>query len=391
MIRENFTPQAPGELVDITDEAGNKGVAFLPLRLPIDIPAVSGKSIRLALSRADSELARLDGVAGNIADPENLFLSALRREALLSSKIEGTRTTLADLALFDLVREPKNDSLAVADYLEAYKYSRQRCREIPIGITLLSEIHGILVRHDDPERTGPGRLRERTVVIGTPPPRQARFVPPPWTFVRELVENLADYLQNENEAPLIKLAVAHYQFETIHPFLDGNGRVGRILISTWLECQRILTAPMLYISAYFQQQQEEYYDRLLRVSTHGEWEAWILFFLEAVETQARDSVIRAKNLDELRKRYHKEVEIANGRSHNTHKLVDDLFRIPITSVPSAVDLTGITYAAAKAHVQKLIELKILDGEHPFSYKGTNYYFARELISAVEGPIPDAQL
>ncbi|HEY6327303.1 MAG TPA: Fic family protein, partial [Candidatus Cybelea sp.] len=350
----------------------------------------SGKPIRLALSRADGELARLDGAAGNIVNPENLFLNALRREALLSSKIEGTRTTLADLALFDLVREPRNDSLAVADYLEAYKYGRQRCHEIPVGVALLSEIHGILTQHDDRKRTQPGRLRERTVVIGSPPPLQARFVPPPWNFVRKLVENLADYLANENEAPLIKLAIAHYQFETIHPFLDGNGRVGRILISTWLEREGILTAPMLYISAYFQQRQQEYYDRLLKVSTHGEWSEWILFFLEAVATQARDSVIRSKNLDDLRKRYHKEVEDANGRSHNTHKLVDDLFRIPVTSVPSAAELTGITYAAAKAHVQKLIRLEILDGENPLVYRGTQYYFARELIRAVEGPLPDAE-
>jgi len=387
MIRENFTPGAPGQLVEITDELGRKGIAFLPHRLPIEIPAVGSRPVRLALSRADSELARLDGLAGSIADPENLFLNALRREALLSSKIEGTRTTLADLALFDLVHDPRNDSLVVADYLEAYKYSRQRCHEIPIGITLLSEIHRILVQHDDPDRTRPGQLRERTVVIGTPPPLQARFVPPPWNFVRELVENLADYLANEDEAPLIKLAIAHYQFETIHPFLDGNGRIGRILISAWLECQRILTAPMLYISAYFQQRQEEYYDRLLRVSTRGEWEEWILFFLEAVETQAKDSAIRTKHLNDLRLRYHEEVEDASGRSHNTHKLIDDLFQVPLTSVPNAADLTGITYAAAKAHVQKLIALKILDGERPLRYKGVRYYFARQLIAAIEGALP----
>jgi Fic family protein len=387
MIRENFTDLAPGQLVDITDELGNKGIAFLPNSLPVDIPAVNSKPVRLALSRADSELARLDGLAGNIADPENLFLNALKREALLSSKIEGTRTTLADLALFDLVQDSGNDSLAVSDYLAAYRYSRQRCHEIPVGVTLLSEIHGILVQHDDPGRTGPGHLREQTVLIGTPPPLRARFVPPPWNFVRELVENLGNYLANEEEAPLIKIAVAHYQFETIHPFLDGNGRVGRIMISAWLECQRILTAPMLYISAYFQQRQAEYYDRLLRVSTHGEWEEWILFFLDAVATQARDSGLRAKNLDNLRKRYHEEVEKANGRSRNTDKLIDNLFAVPLTSVPNAVDLTGLSYAGAKAHVQKLIELKILD-EEPFSYKGTNYYFAEELIAAVEGPLTE---
>jgi Fic family protein len=385
MIRENFTPEAPGRLVDITDELGNKGLAFLPHHLPAAID-LAPKAIRLAQSRADGELARLDGLAANIEDPETLFLNALRREALLSSKIEGTRTTLADLALFDLVQStPDKDSPAVANYVEAYKYSRQRCREIPMGVGLLTEVHAILMRHADPDRTMPGRLRERTVLIGNPPPLQARFVPPPWEFVRELLENLEQYLANEEEAPLIKLAVAHYQFEAIHPFLDGNGRVGRILISAWLECQNILTAPMLYISAYFQQHQAEYYDRLLRVSTHGDWEGWILFFLDAVATQSRDSAIRAKNLRDLRKRYHDAVERMNGRSHNTYKLIDGLFRTPIMSVPRARRLTGITYAAAKTHVDKLIEINVLSSE-PFIFKGVQYYFPRELISAIEGPL-----
>jgi Fic family protein len=383
VIRENFTPQAPGRLVDITDERGNQGVAFLPNPLPVEID-LGSKIVRLALSRADTQLARLDGLANNIPEPENLFYNALRREALLSSKIEGTRTTLADLALFELVKKPDNDSQAVANYVDAYIYSRQRCRELPIGVTLLSEAHSMLMSHANPERTTPGRLRERTVLIGEPPPLRARFVPPPWNFVRELFENLEQYLAEAEEAPLIKLAIAHYQFETIHPFLDGNGRVGRILISAWLECQNILTAPMLYISAYFQQRQEEYYNKLLRVSTHGEWEEWILFFLEAVATQSKDSAIRAKRLDDLRKRYHDSI---NGRSHNTHKLIDALLRDPLISVPIAMELTGITYAAAKSHVRKLIDLRMLS-EEPFQFKGVNYYVAEELINTAEGPLQE---
>lgn len=385
MIKENFTPEAPGTLVDITDELGNRGVAFLPSTLPLEIPSVGSKAVRLALSRADSELARLDGLSSHVPDPENLFLNALRREALLSSKIEGTRTTLADLALFDLIRAPANDSATVADYVEAYNYTRQRVRETGVRLTLLTEAHELLMRHADP-RTRPGHLREQTVLIGNPPPSRARFVPPPWNFVRELVENLEHYLATDDEAPLIKLAVAHYQFETIHPFVDGNGRVGRILIAAWLESQRLLTAPMLYISAYFQEHQDEYYDRLLRVSTHGEWEQWILFFLNAVETQSVDSAIRAKYLSDLRQQYH---QMVGGRSHNTHVIIDHLFRLPIISVPTAAALTGITYAAAKPHVTKLINLGILDSES-HQYQGASYYFATELIRAVEGSLPLAQ-
>ena len=385
MRHDNFTVQAPGDLVDITDERGNKGISFLPHALPPKMDFGS-KRLRIALSTADRKLARLDGQSRLLDDPEGLFASALSREALLSSKIEGTRTTLADLALFDLIKRPDNDSLAVANYVDAYSFSRVRCKDIPIGAGLLCEVHRMLMRHDA-DQARARSLRQQTVLIGDPPLSQARFVPPPWTFVRELMDNLEEYLAKDDEPPLIKLAVAHYQFEAIHPFCDGNGRVGRILISAWLEAQQILTAPMLYISAYFQQRQEEYYNRLLRVSTHGEWEEWIIFFLEAVATQSRDSVLRAKKLTQLRSAYHEKVEKEKTRSHNTHVLIDGLFRIPIMSVPRARALTGITYAAAKAHVSRLIELGILDGE-PFLYKGTTFYWPRELSAAVEGSLEE---
>jgi Fic family protein len=386
MIRENFTPKAPGRLVDITDERGNKGVAFLPDRMPPKFD-IGSKAIRIALSHADRALALLDGVAQHLPDPQSLFRSALNREALMSSKIEGTRTTLGDLALFDLTQRPDNDAVAVANYVEAYKYSRKRCNDIPFGVGLLCEIHNVLMRNIEPEKTTPGRLRDRTVLIGAPPPLQARFVPPPAEFVRELTEDLATYLENNDEPPLIRLAAAHYQFETIHPFRDGNGRVGRIMISAWLECQKILTAPMLYISVFFQQRQEEYYDRLLRVSTHGAWEDWVLFFLEAVTTQSKDSAARAKLLAGLRTHYHALVESTKVRSHKSHILVDALFDVPAMSVPRAKKLTGITYPAAKSHVQRLIDLGILSKE-PFIHRGVAFYFANELIDAAERPLDE---
>jgi Fic family protein len=381
MQAESFTANSPGHLVDITDERGNAGIAFLPDQMPPKFDAGS-KALRVALSHADQELARLDGLARQLEAPETLFRNALNREAILSSKIEGTRTTLGDLALFDIAHRVDNDAEMVANYVEAYNFSRQRCKESGFGVGLLCETHALLMRHTEKGQTTPGQLRERTVVIGTPPPAQARFVPPPAPFVRELMENLAIYLEHDDEPPLIKLAAAHYQFETIHPFCDGNGRVGRIMISSWLHCQDILSAPMLYISAYFQQHQEEYYDKLLRVSTHGEWESWILFFLEAVATQSKDSVIRAKALANLRDDYHARIKNDGGRSHNIYVLLDGLFRTPVMSVPRAVSLSGITYAAAKAHVMKLVDLKILNPE-PYNYRGAAYYFADELISTVE--------
>lgn len=185
--------------------------------------------------------------------------------------------------------------------------------------------------------------------------------------------------------PLLKLAVARYQFETIHPFCDGNGRIGRILISAWLEAQRILTAPMLYIRAFFQQRQTEYYDNLLRVSTEGDWERWVLFFLEAVATQSKDSVLRAHKLADLRQGYHRRIDAAGSRSHKTHALLDELFVVPAISVPAAATRLGITYAAAKTHVFRLIDIGVLD-PNPFMYNGVKLYFPRELQAAVEGSL-----
>ena len=307
MDHSQFTARAPGLLVEATDALGNRGHAFVPNNLPpqkdLDLGA---RPLRVALSRADRALARLEGIARQIERPDLLFRNYLRREAVLSSKIEGTHTTLTDLVLYEATHVPKpgGDNEDVANYVAAFDYGRVRCAEIPIGRQLFKEMHEILMRGGDIAKTTPGRLRDCLVVIGSPPMSSARFVPPPDLFVNDLLENLEGYLATEDEPPLIKLAVAHYQFETIHPFRDGNGRLGRLLITLWLQRERILTEPILYVSAYFERRQTEYYDRLLRVSTHGEWAEWITFFLNGVGTQSTDAALRTQRLVELRAHYH---------------------------------------------------------------------------------------
>ncbi len=380
-----FSKDAPGRLVEATDALGNRGHAFVPNLVPPDIDYGS-RELRLALSRADRALARLDGIARQIERPDLLFRNYLRREAVLSSKIEGTHTTLADLVLYEAthVGKPGSDDEVVGNYLAAFDYGRARCTEIPIGRQLFNEMHEILMRGTDELKTTPGRLRDCLVVIGTPPMASARFVPPPELFVRELLENLEAYLSLEDEPPLIKLALAHYQFETIHPYRDGNGRLGRLLISMWLQRERILTEPMLYLSAYFELRQIEYYERLLRVSTENAWLDWLMFFLDGVETQSVDAAARTQRLVELRARYHR---ILTGRrvTQNIHRLVDELFKIPAMSIPMARDFLGITYPAARALIERLVEAEILNAQ-TVSVRGTAYYTAGQLLRALDAPM-----
>jgi Fic family protein len=376
-------------LIQVTDNVGNRGSAFVPDHLPPKRD-FGTKSLRAALSEADRALARLEGTARQIQRPDVLFRNFLRREAVLSSKIEGTRTTLADLLLYEAVQESRDgsDDQAVANYLDAFDYGRARCAQLPVGRRLFDEMHAILMRGTEVAKTTPGRIRDCLVVIGEPPPDNARFVPPPELFVPELLENLELYLKNDDEPPLIKLAIAHYQFETIHPFRDGNGRLGRMLISLWLQRERILTEPMLYLSAYFERHRSAYYDAMLSVSTRGTWEDWLLFFFDAVKTQSIDAEIRTQRLVALRQEYHERLKGARV-PQNLHFLIDALFVQPVLSVPIACKILGITYPPAKKLMERLVEARVLDAE-TVVVRGTTYYFGGDLLSALSAPVaPDA--
>ncbi len=381
MPAAKYSPVSPGREVEVLDEQGNRGLAFLPDRLPPQID-LGSKGLRTLLSAADRDLARLDGIARQIEHPEDLFGPYLMREAVLSSKIEGTRTTLAQLALFEAAGSTSDgDAQQVQNYVRAFEYGRSRLGELSVGTRLLNEVHGVLMEGTDPKRTTPGVVRDCTVLIGSNRLDTARFVPPPALFVNDLLENLEYYLRDDDEPPLLKIAIAHYQFESIHPYRDGNGRVGRLLISLFLQEQSILTVPMLYISSFFERHQQQYYDLLLRVSTENAWNEWISFFLEAVSTQARDAVERTRRLTALRAAYHDRVR-QKRVSHALHDLIDELFRIPAISIPIAQKLLGMTYAAAKPHVMRLVEAGILNPE-PIIMNNTKIYIAPEVIAIVE--------
>ena len=383
MIVTQFSPDAPGKLVLAKDARGNEGQAFLPGPLAPHV-AFGEKSIRLVLSEADRELARLDGMAKQIERPDLLFMSFIRREALLSSKIEGTHTSLADLVKYEATRVPRSiDDVHVRNYVKAFHYGRQRVAELPVGSALFNELHSILMEAYPKEEATAGRFRDCQVFVGAPPFSAARFVPPPEYFVNDLMDNLEQYLSDDDESPLLKLAVAHYQFETIHPYRDGNGRLGRMMISLWLQRAGILTSPMLYLSAYFERHRATYYDSLLRVSTHGDWTNWIVFFLQGVAQQSRDAARRTELLVNLRSVYRERV--AGPRvSHGVLRLIDSLFDVPALSIKHAAQLLDVTAKPARASLLKLVDAGIV---RKAPKEGTGvWYYADELMELANMPL-----
>ena len=270
--------------------------AFVPHALPPGKPALAPESFVEANRVAALALARLSGVSGLVPSVDWLLYSAIRKEALLTSQIEGTQATLADL--FDdeagFAVSNTDDVEEVTNYLRAFRLVRDNLRDpagLPISVRLLCDAHRLLL--DGARGTGkqPGELRRSQNWIGGTRPGNAVFVPPPPERVAQLLGDLERFIHTASPSlpPLVKVALVHVQFETIHPFLDGNGRIGRLLIAALLEHWGLLPEPLMYLSGYLKQHQAEYYRRLSNVRTEGDWEGWVAFFLEGVATAALDA------------------------------------------------------------------------------------------------------
>jgi Fic family protein len=383
-----FSSLAPGSLVRISEG----GHAFVPALLPPSEKVVTD-DIVLGLEEATTELGRLDGLAANLPDPELLLGPFLRREAVLSSRIEGTQTTYSDLVLFEAEADaPKSDTREVWDYTQALKYGVRRLQDIPIGRQLILEVHAKLMASTDKKNTLAGQFRDRQVYIAPSglSITDARYVPPPAYEIAGLFANLADYLEHPDKIPLlVRLAITHYQFEAIHPFLDGNGRLGRLLIVMMLCKERRLAAPMLYLSAYFERRRAQYNDLMLNVSQNAEWEPWVLFFLQGVATQARDAIKRTKQLHTLRDSYRSRFKTARTPT-SVLTIVDYLFQTPVVTIPRAKKLLGFSWQAASENVQKLVDANILRRLDLSSR--IQYFVAPEIIEILDRAeaVPDAQ-
>lgn len=341
--------------------------AFIPEPLPPEPPLdLSGELHRL-LSAADRALGRLDGSVLTLPNSDLFVFMYVRKEAVLSSQIEGTQSSLQDLLaaeahLFD--QDLPHDVDEVINYVSAMNHGMERLRELPLSVRLIREIHADLLRGVRGGRLQPGELRTSQNWIG-PAGRTlntATFVPPPPNEVPEALGELEKFLHREDDLPpLIKIALAHVQFETIHPFLDGNGRIGRLLITFLLTERGILHKPVLYLSHYFKGHRQTYYDHLQAVRDRGAWEEWLAFFLRGVAEVAAEAAETARKILGLREQHRTAITEHLGRAAgNGHKVLESLFDRPILAVKDVRELIGTTYAAANALVSRLVELHILE-------------------------------
>lgn len=357
MNRDEFSAEAPGRLV----QAGQGVWAFVPAALP---PVIAYDEALVALlSEATLALGKLDGVGRSHANPNLLVRPFLRREAVASSRIEGTITDLEQLLLFEEAgqrADAPGDAREVANYVVALEYGLARPDERPISLGLIREMHEQLMRGVRGQR-GAGEFRDvQNYITGDARGLEfARFVPPPPTEVPNLLAAFEGFIAGPSELPpLVRLALAHYQFETIHPFEDGNGRLGRLLIPLLLQEWGVLGQPLLYVSDYFDHHRDDYVDGLLRVSQRGDWRGWLDLFLSAVREQAEDALARSRRLLDLRETYRRDLQ-PKRVSVQTLQVVDDLFERPTTSVPRIEQRLSITYPTASRIVARLVQLGIV--------------------------------
>lgn len=334
---------------------------YPPADLRLDPPLLA------LLSQADRELGRLVGASEILPNPDLFVRMYVRREAVLSSQIEGTQASLMDVLEYEAMRarsERTIDVQEVSNYVSALRYGLRRTAALPLSLRLIREIHARLmrgVRGGEPAKT-PGEFRRSQNWVGGPSPATARYVPPSVPEMHEALDRLEKALHDDAPIPvLVNVGLAHAQFETIHPFLDGNGRMGRLLI-TFLLCQyKVLREPLLYLSIFFKQHRQEYYDRLQAIRDHGDWEGWLSFFLEGVATVAQEATDTARQVVQLRERLRGELPSGLGRrSGNGLRLLDALFRQPLVAVKSVEKLLGLSQPAALALVDAMTSAGVLE-------------------------------
>ncbi len=340
-------------------------LAFIPAHLPPTDLRIEA-SLQALLSEADVAVGRLDGAIRLIPDPDLFVLMYVRREAVLSSQIEGTQASLMDVLEYEAELENSErrvDVVEIINYVAAMNHGLARLADLPISRRLLCEIHAVLmkdVRGGEPHKT-PGEFRRSQNWIGGASPATARFVPPPWEAAEEAFADLERFLHDPTPMPsLIKVGLAHAQFETIHPFVDGNGRIGRLMITLWLVEQGILRHPLLYPSVFLKEHRDEYIDRLQAIRDDGSWEDWLAFFVDGIGQVAREATDRALEIVHLRDEHRNLIATRLGkRGPNALALLDQLFRQPVVSAKTVEALIDVSQPTASALVRDLDRLGIL--------------------------------
>ncbi|MGV3619283.1 MAG: Fic family protein [Archangium sp.] len=340
--------------------------AFVPAALPPEPPIRLEGALATRLSAADRALGRLDGSVHTLPNADLFVLMYVRKEAVLSSQIEGTQSSLQHLLAAEArLQDPDRpaDVEEVINYVSAMNYGLARLATLPVSVRLIREIHGKLMSGARGGQLTPGELRtsQNWIGPGGATLRTATFVPPPPHEVPQALGELEHFLHSDDPLPLlVKVGLAHAQFETIHPFLDGNGRVGRLLIAFLLTEKQALQKPVLYLSHFFKKHRAEHYERLQAVRDRGDWEGWLTFFLRGVETVATEAVDTARQILALREEHRGVISERLSRgAGNGHKVLERLFEKPIISVNDVKAMTGTTFAAANTLVSRLVEVGIL--------------------------------
>jgi len=332
------------------------------------------------LSDADRAVGRLDGAASVLPNPDLFVAMYVNQEAVLSSQIEGTQSTLQDVLDFEINEEGTKDPRdveEVVNYVRAMNHGLERLAQLPLSLRLIREIHERLLHGVRGADRTPGEFRTSQNWIG---PQgctlsSAAYVPPPVHEMKQALGDLERFLHNDGGLPvLVHCALAHAQFETIHPFLDGNGRVGRLLITFLLCWRKVLHRPLLYLSHYLRIHKAEYYDRLQAVRVSGDWEGWVRFFLTGVREVARQATVTARAILDLREAHHQLVVEKGPRSRNASVLLDYLFERPTTTVQLVLRRLGCTYPTARALVDRFVEWGILE-EYSGRQRGQRFRYA----------------
>ena len=378
MNSEDFNSSSAGKCIKTLEGYW----AFVPSPLPLEI-AYDKETIRL-LSDADRLLGELSGIGKLLPNPYLLISPYIRREAVASSHIEGTRASLHDLYYFEATgreKPDKKDVLEVENYVKAMQNGLNLLQKLPVSVRLICEIHSVLMKNVRGGYASPGELRRSQNWIGPLGCTldNATYVPPPVDEMKQSLSELERFLNTDLDMPpLIQCALMHYQFEAIHPFLDGNGRIGRLLITFFL-CERgILPQPLLYLSTFFDAYRDEYYRNLIDVSRYGKWHPWIRFFLRGIAVQAKSAIDNSREILLIYDEYIETLKRTKKIPDIAFKLIDELFVNPVISIPELCKRWKLAYNTVKRGVQRLQQLEII---HEITENKRNRLFvARKLMN-----------
>lgn len=349
---------------EMTAVGGERVRAFIPHPLPPDPPLEFGRDLQTLLEEAIHAVGRLDGASARLPDVRYFLYAYVRKEAVLSSQIEGTQASLSDLLRHEVDEAPGvpiDDVVETSNYVAALDHGLSRIREgFPISNRLIREMHQILLRGDRGSAKDPGHFRRSQNWIGGTRLGNATFVPPPHVRIPECMAELERFIHSEDDtlSHIVRAGLVHVQFETIHPFLDGNGRVGRLLITLMLCDAGLLREPLLYLSLHLKRHRGRYYELLDGVRRTGDWEAWLAFFLEGVRDTAGDAVATEHEITELFSRHRETIEKQGRRAASALRLHEALQSRPVLTIARACEITGLSFPAVSSAMDLLIDLAV---------------------------------